>query len=266
MTFLLRWSNGESCDDKLSQEGLAESVNTHHNRDLLTPAGFPEQELTVGWERQPGNSFPILPWKSPSTHVAWRPDGRTQGLPSWGLDASHCRSPPPPGLLAPAPEHCLPPKTPHRLVPWPCHLPGRVAQVCSGAEPVHRAPQRPPGPPESELAGEVGEGHPFSLVQLPVLFMKEKKHHLHLHLFSFSDKIYFRTEVCVPLYHARLPPAFGHGLLRGWLQLWPGLSLQHAQSWAGVRPWERLRLWQAHGSLINKSVRAPQVACCCLGG
>lgn len=40
---------------------------------------------------------------------------------------------------------------------------------------MHRAPQRPPGPPESELAGEVGEGHPFSLVQLPVLFMKEKK-------------------------------------------------------------------------------------------
>lgn len=62
------------------------------------------------------------------------------------------------------------------------------------------------------------------------------------------------------------PPAFGHGLLRGWLQLWPGLSLQHAQSWAGVRPWERLPLWQAHGGLINKSVQAPQVACCCPGG
>lgn len=105
------------------------------------------------------------------------PDGKTQGLPSWGLDAGHGHPPPPPGPLAPAsmatrsPEHCLPPKTPLQLAPWLCHLSGRVAQVCS----VHRAPQCPPGPLESELAGEVGEVQPFSLVQLPVLFMKEKK-------------------------------------------------------------------------------------------
>lgn len=106
MTFLPRWSHGEPCDDELSQEGLAQSVNTHRDRDLLTPAGFPEQEpRSVGKGSRETHS-PFYHGSLPLPMSPGAPDGKTQGLPSWGLDAGHGHPHPRPG---PWPRQAWPP-------------------------------------------------------------------------------------------------------------------------------------------------------------
>lgn len=77
-------------------------------------------------------------------------------------------------------------------------------------------PASPPHWPQQLIPHQVGssafgahvEGGGGAAAQLSAAscaFHKREKHHPHPHLFSFSDKIYFRTEVCTPLHHARLP-------------------------------------------------------------
>lgn len=88
-----------------------------------------------------------------------------------------------------------------------------------------------------------------------MLFIKEKNDHLQLHLFSFSDKIYFRPEVCAPLHHARLPGVWT------WPRLWVATAALICPpnvlgaGW-GVRPGECGLRGRAWGKLIKKSMCA----------
>lgn len=85
-------------------------------------------------------------------------------------------------------------------------------------------------------------------------FYKREKHHLHRHLFSFSDKIYFGTEVCAPLHHTCLPQRLEvASSVCGCSCSRRRPSLQRTQRWAGVRPWGA-SCWRAQGPIINKSV------------
>lgn len=56
----------------------------------------------------------------------------------------------------------------------------------------------------------------------------------------------------------RASPVLGRGLLCGWLQLQPGLSLRGLGARQGVRPWERIHAGEPRESSERQASLTPQ--------